>query len=273
MNTTAIAIMDFVDEHLYRARRMKTAYTHTRSRDAGAFALEDYRKPPVASCGPDATQLLPRLAFALLAAEASHLFPQRKAFVVELSVMDLAWHPSDGHNGDTEHFRLEKVRADIMTAFADAHIFGCFRPYRYANYSRRASEEEFEGDGMFVFEAHFLVWGCKTNDFVRHLEQLVDRHEWVTTDPKATWDSIEAAAIPKKLLDLVSVPNSQCWTDWIDIDAVYARWVPFDGCAELELKEILKNRQFSSMIFARGEGQRIIDAAQKYLPAVRYKKS
>jgi len=185
-------------------------------------------------------------------------------------VRDLIWRPSDGHTGDTETFKLDAVRKQILEAFAGKHVFGCFRPHRYA--------EDLGGcilgdpcaapKGFFLFQVEFLVWGCKPQEMRRRLGLIEETHEDVTHHPFDYWSGVGAGHVARAFLDIVSAPRKQYMIDWIEgCDEYFARETDLDGCGEIELKEVLKSRPFSSMVFACGEGQRIIDGAEKYLPA------
>lgn len=270
MNSDAITTLDFIDQHLYGARRMRTAHSRVGSGANAAYPLKDYRKDKLGECGPDPNQLLQRLAFALQAAERPVSLFRQRADLVKLKLRDLIWRPSDGHTGNTQTFKLDAVRKQILEAFAGVHVFGCFRPHRYADDLGGCilGDPSAVPKGFFLFQAEFLVWGCKPQAMRRRLGLIEETQEDVTHHPFDYWSGVGAGHAARAFLDIVSAPRKQYKIDWIEgCNEYFARETDLDGCGEIELKEVLKSRPFSSMVFACGEGQRIIDGAEKCLPA------
>ncbi|MCQ1573468.1 hypothetical protein NFO65_22335 [Neorhizobium galegae] len=254
MVNPASAVIDFTRSHLQFAKRMRGAHMHCDIEDA-TRDVDWYSSPDVATAVPDATQLLQRLPLAMQIVEKSSSFEGRELFRVTVSVERLARHPF--MSLDEDDFDLEAIRCALLECFEPAHLFGCFRPYRYNNYSVSGAG----GVGMFVFEADFLVWECEGVDLKRISDTLAKSESSVFPGlPVMRWHPVRPGTHVDHFIDVISIPDEQYEIGGVSTYTVFK--TAMDPCAEVELKDLLRKWPFEKLILVAGEGKLL----QKTIP-------
>lgn len=237
----AQVVIDYIIDHLLHKERTAIASEHIHPDDA-AMELEWYRRADTADPGIDPTQIVQRVPYVLQVYQSEALWPRSDLFRVSISSEALFTTP---FSGTVEMPDFESVRKEICELFSEAHLVGCFKPYRF-----------WKTGGHYVFNAEFLAWGCVAKDLNQIAASFAARYERVChSTPVMLHSKVKADQFLRQLLDVLSVPDRQ-FVDEMDFDNAYH--MPMDFCAEIELKELLKCLCFKSLILAQGDGQKLL---------------
>lgn len=237
----AQVVIDYVIDHLLHNERTAMASKHVHPDDA-AKGLEWYRRADIADPGIDPTQIVQRVPYVLQVYQSKALWPQTDLFRVSISSEALFTTP---FSETVEMPDFESVRKEIHELFSEAHLVGCFKPYRF-----------WKTGGHYVFNAEFLAWGCVAKELDQIAAGFAARHVRVSrSTPVMMYSKLKADQFLGQLLEVLSVPDRQ-FVDEMDFDNAYH--IPMDFCAEIELKELLKCFPLSSQILSQGDGRKLL---------------